>query len=359
MDEEPLGFLRTLVETASPSGFEDENLANWRERVEEVADEVETDAYGNTTATVNPGSETSVVVTGHVDEIALMVNHITDDGYVYLKKVGGIDTGVAQGQRLRIHGGDSDVPGVVARKPVHLQEDEEREKIPDMGEIYVDIGAEDAEEARDAGVHVGATATYEAGFEHLLGDTVAGRGLDNRIGAWIAAETLRSVDADELDVTLHATATVQEELGLRGARMAGYSLDPDVALVVDVTFATDVPDVAETEHGDVSLGEGPTLKHGKENHPVVLNRLREVADTNGIETQDEAIMTRGATDGDAFYVARGATPTVSVGVPNRNMHTTSELVDLNDLENARDLFTGFVESLEDGAGFGRPDSRSV
>ena len=354
MDEDSLDFLRTLVETPSPSGFEDENLANWRDRVDDVADEVHADAYGNTTATVNPGCDTSVVVTGHVDEIALMVNHITDDGYVYLKKVGGIDVGVAQGQRVRVHGEDGDVPGVVARKPVHLQEDEDREKIPDMGEIYVDIGAEDDEDAREAGVHVGATATYEAGFERLLGDTVAGRGLDNRIGAWIAAETLRAADPDELDVTLHATATVQEELGLRGARMAGYSLEPDVALVVDVTFATDVPDVAETEHGDVALGEGPTLKHGKENHPVVLDRLRDVADERSIGTQDEAIMTRGATDGDAFYVARGAIPTASVGVPNRNMHTTSELVDLTDLEAARDLFVGFVESLEDGAEFGRP-----
>ena len=136
--------------------------------------------------------------------------------------------------------------------------------------------------------------------------------------------------------------------------MAGYSLKPDVALVVDVTFATDVPDVTETQHGNVELGEGPTLKHGKENHPVVLRRLREVADERGIDTQDEAIMSRGATDADAFYTARGGIPTVSVGVPNRNMHTTSELVDMNDLEAARDLFVGFVESLDDGEEFGRP-----
>jgi putative aminopeptidase FrvX len=354
MEEDALGFLRELVETPSPSGFEDENLTNWRERVEGVAEELRTDAYGNTTATVNPGCENSIVVTGHVDEIGLMVNHVTEDGYVYLKKIGGIDVGVAQGQRLRIHGEDGEVPGVVARKPVHLQNDEERDKLPDMEDIYVDIGAEDDEVAREAGVHVGATATYETGFERLLGDTVAGRGLDNRIGAWIAAETLRAVDTDELDVTLHATATVQEELGLRGARMAGYSLEPDGALVVDVTFATDVPDVSKTEHGEVALGEGPTLKHGKENHPVLLDRLREVAEERGIETQDEAIMTRGATDADAFYVARGGIPTVSVGVPNRNMHTTSELVDLSDLEDARDLFVGFVESLDGDVEFGRP-----
>jgi len=354
MKEDSLEFLSTLVETPSPSGFEDENLENWRGRIDGVADEIKTDAYGNTTATISPGSDTSVVVTGHLDEIALMVNHVTKEGYVYLKKVGGIDTGVAQGQRVRIHGEDGDVPGVVARKPIHLQEDEEKEKIPDMHEIYVDVGAEDAEEAREEGVRVGATATYDAGFERLMGDVVAGRGLDNRIGAWIAAETLHAVEADELDVTLHATATVQEELGLRGAQMAGYSLKPDIALVVDVTFATDVPNVTETQHGEVELGEGPTLKHGKENHPVVLRRLREVADENGIDTQDEAIMSRGATDADAFYTARGGIPTVSVGVPNRNMHTTSELVDLNDLEAARDLFVGFVESLGAGDEFGRP-----
>jgi len=353
MEEEPLDFLRTLAETPSPSGFEDDNLRNWIERVEEVADEVRSDSYGNTTATLNPGCDTSVVVTGHIDEIGLMVNHITEDGYVHVKKVGGIDPGVAQGQRVRIHGGDGAVTGVVGRKPVHLQEDEERKEIPDLHEMYVDLGAEDAEAVRDAGVHIGAPATYDVGFEELLGDTVAGRGLDNRIGSWIAAETLRAVDAESLDVTLHATVTVQEELGLRGAQMAGYSLEPDAALVVDVTFASDVPNVDEKQHGTVELGEGPTLKHGKENHPGVVERLGGVAERLGIEIQNEAIMSRGATDADAFYVSRGGVPTAAVGVPNRNMHTTAEVVDLNDLEGARNLFVGFAEGLESDAGFSR------
>lgn len=353
MKKEPIEFLRTLVETPSPSGFEDDNLRNWRERVDGVADELKTDSYGNTTATLNPGCETSVVVTGHVDEIGLMVNHITEDGYVHVKKVGGIDPGVAQGQRVRIHGDDGDVTGVVGRKPIHLQEEEERTEIPDLHEMYVDLGADNRDEVRDAGVTVGAPATYDAGFEKLLGDAVAGRGLDNRIGAWIAAETLRAVDADALDVTLHATVTVQEELGLRGAQMAGYSLEPDVALVVDVTFASDVPNVDEKQHGTVELGEGPTLKHGKENHPLVVERLGDVAESLGIDVQNEALMSRGATDADAFYVSRGGVPTAAVGVPNRNMHTTAEVVDLSDLEGARDLFVGFAEGLEADEEFGR------
>lgn len=352
MEEDSLAFLRELVSTPGPSGYESDVLEVWRSRVEEGADEVRVDAYGNTTATLNPGADSSVVVTGHADEIGFMVNHVTEEGFVYVKKVGGVDAGIAPGKRVVIHGRDGGVLGVVGRKPVHLQEEEEKGEAPDIEDLYVDVGAGSREEALDAGVHVGATATYDVGFESLLGDVVAGRGLDNRIGLWAAAEAFRLVDAAELDVTLHAAATVQEELGLRGARMLSYSLEPDVALVVDVTFATDVPGVEKTQHGEVALGEGPSLKHGKENHPVVLERLREAAEERGIGLQEEAIMSRGATDADAFYVSRGGVPTASVGVPNRYMHTTAELVDLRDLEAVRDLFAGFVVDLGGDADFG-------
>lgn len=352
MDEDSLGFLRELVETPGPSGYEGDVLEVWRGRVEDSADEVRVDAYGNTTATLNPGMDSSVVLTGHADEIGFMVNHVTEEGYVYMKKVGGVDAGIAPGKRLVIHGRDGPVRGVVGRKPVHLQEEEERGEAPDIEDLFVDVGAGSREEAREAGVHVGASATYDVGFDSLLGDVVVGRGLDNRIGLWVAAEAFRAVEQGDLDVTLHAGATVQEELGLRGARMLSYSLEPSVALVVDVTFATDVPGIEATQHGEVELGGGPSLKHGKENHPAVLERLREAASERGIDLQEEAIMSRGATDADAFYVSRGGIPTASVGVPNRYMHTAAELVDLGDLEAVRDLFKGFVVDLEGDASFG-------
>lgn len=353
MEADSKEFLKTLLETPSPSGFESDNLENWRERTEEVADEVASDSYGNTVATLNPDAESSVVVAGHVDEIGMMVKHVTEDGYLYVKKIGGVDEGVAEARRVVVHGDDGAVPGVTGRKPVHLQEDEEREEVADIDDVFVDVGAEDRGDVEDLGVRVGCPVTYDVGYTELHDDVVAARGLDNRVGSWVAAEVLRAVDSDELDVTLHAVVTVQEELGLRGAKMAGYSLEPDVALVVDVTFATDVPGVEETKHGVVEVGDGPTLKHGKENHPVVLERLRESADGVDVELQDEAMMSRGATDADAFYVSRGGVPTASVGVPNRNMHTTSEVVDLSDLEDARDLFAAFAESAEPDDGYGR------
>lgn len=336
-------FLKKLLETPSPSGYEAENLGHWRNRVKDFADEVSSDSYGNTVATVNPDAGSSVLVAGHLDEIGLMVNHVTDDGYLYVKKIGGVDEAVAEARRVVVHGEDGDVYGVTGRKPVHLQDEGSDEGSTELSDVYVDVGADGREEVEEAGVRVGSPVTYDAGYQELQGDVVAARGLDNRVGSWVAAEVLRAVDPDELDVTLHAAVTVQEELGLRGAKMSGYSIDPDVALIVDVTFATDVPDIDETSHGAVELGEGPTLKHGKENHPVVLERLRDVAEDRGVELQNEAIMVRGATDADAFYVSRGGVPTASVGIPNRNMHTTSELVDLNDITAARDLFTGFVE----------------
>ncbi|MFB6282822.1 MAG: M42 family metallopeptidase [Halobacteria archaeon] len=344
MEEGSEQFLETLIETPSPSGFEESNLLNWRERVEGQVDELETDAYGNTTATLNPGCETSVVLTGHVDEIGFMVNHITDDGYIYLKKIGGVDLGVAQGQRVMVHG-DGDVPGVIGRTPVHLQETED-EKQPEIDDIYVDVGAEDADDVRDMGIEVGDTATYDVGLQQLGNDVVAGRGLDNRIGVWVVAEALRQIDGDELDVTVHGVATVQEELGLRGAKMSSYSIDPDAALVVDVTFSTDVPKVSPEKHGVVELGEGPSLKHGKENHPALVEGLEETADELEVDLQHEAILSHGATDADAFFVSRGGIPSVFVGVPNRNMHTPAELVSTSDLEDVRDLFTGYVENLD-------------
>lgn len=353
MESDSKEFLRQLLETPSPSGFESENLENWRARAADVADEVRTDSYGNTVATVNPDAESSVVVAGHVDEIGMMVNHVTDDGYLYVKKIGGVDEGVAEARRVVLHGDEGPVQGVTGRKPVHLQEDEERDEVPEMEEVFVDVGAEDREEVEDAGVRVGSPVTYDVGYTELRNEVVAARGLDNRVGSWVAAEVLRSVDADELDVALHGVVTVQEELGLRGAKMAGYSIEPDVVLVVDVTFATDVPGIDETKHGELEVGGGPTLKHGKENHPVVLERLREAAEAADVEVQDEAMMSRGATDADAFYVSRGGVPTASVGVPNRNMHTTSEVVDLNDLEAARELFAGYAERASPEDDYGR------
>ncbi len=346
MEAEQKQFLKDLLETPSPSGFETENLRRWRERAEEAADTVRSDSYGNTVATVNPGADASVVVAGHVDEVGMMVNHVSEDGFLYVKKVGGLDEGVAEARRVVVHGEEGDVSGVTGRKPIHLQEDEDKESPPEIADVYVDVGVDSEEEARQLGVHVGAPVTYDVGYTELAEDVVAGRGIDNRIGCWVAAETLHAVERDELDVTLHAVATVQEELGLRGAEMTGYNLEADVALVVDVTFATDTPDVTESKHGTVEVGEGPTLKHGKENHPIVLKKLQDAAKERGIPVQREAIMTRGATDADAFYVSRGGVPTASVGVPNRYMHTTSEVVDLGDVEATRDLFTGYLENAD-------------
>jgi endoglucanase len=351
MDEDATAFLERLVASPSPSGSEDAAIAHWRDRLADHAATTETDAYGNTVATLNPGAGTSLVLAGHADEIAFMVNHVTDEGFVYVERVGGVDAAIAEGRRVTLHGTDGPVSGVTGRKPIHLQEDEEREETPDIEDVYVDVGAPDAEAVEDAGIRVGDYITYDVGFESLQGDVVAGRGLDNRIGIWAAAEALRGIDPDELDVTVHAVATVQEELGLRGARMIGYDLDPDVVLAVDVTFATDVPGIEPTAHGDVALGDGPCLKHGKENHPAVVERLEDVARNGDLPLQHETLMTRGATDADAFSVARGAVPTASVGVPNRNMHTTSELVDLRDLSACRELLAGFATSLEPDAAF--------
>lgn len=182
------------------------------------------------------------------------------------------------------------------------------------------------------------------GLERLLDETITGRGLDNRIGLWTAAEAFRELAREELDVTVHAVATVQEEVGLQGAKMISYSLNPDVALVVDVTFATDTPEVKFEDHGETKLGEGPTLYRGIFNHPRVLDRLRSVAGDRDIPIQTDAVLGDG-TDAGGFFTARSGIPTAWVGVPTRYLHTPVESVDLRDVANARDLVVGFVASL--------------
>ncbi len=348
MDMESRNFLESLIDTASPSGFESDNLEKWLDRAGGYADEVWSDAYGNSVATLNPGMDTEVVVAGHSDEIGLMVSHITEDGFLYVRKVGGVDIGALPGKKVNIHGGDEVVKGVIGRKPIHLQKENEREEIPDLEEIYLDIGVEDRSEAKDIGVHVGAPVTVDIGYDELENELITGRGLDNRVGIWSACEILRKIDPDELDVTVHSVATVQEELGLKGAQMISYDIDPDLSLIMDVTFATDVPSIDEKEHGSIELGEGPSLKHGKENHPVLIEELRSAADRFGIDIQHEAMTNRGATDADAFYVSRGGIPTLSIGIPNRNMHTPVEIVDESDLDALTDLLSSFLMDMDRG-----------
>ena len=334
MDDSRRKFLESLLGTASPSGFETPGQRVWVEYVSEFADRVETDAYGNAVAVLEGGPST-IALAGHGDEIGLMVRDIDDSGFLRLTRIGGSDRTVSKGQHVNVHTDSGPVPGVVGQTAIHLR-DRDGDGVDDIAEQYVDIGATDREEATEL-VETGDPITFDQTVSDLENGRIAARGLDNRIGTWAAAEGLRRAAERGPEATVCAVSTVQEEVGLRGARMVGFDLAPDAAVAVDVTHATDQPDSPPQKDTGVELGEGPVVARGSANHPALVSATREVADDTDIEVQLQASGNRTGTDADAFYTARGGIPSLNLGVPNRYMHTPVETLDLADLDRTADL----------------------
>lgn len=352
----PYDFLKTLLNTPSPSGFETRGQKVWVDYVKQFADSVEIDAYGNAFATLTPSSgkgDPTILMSGHVDEIGLMISHISDEGFLYFKGIGGVDKALIRGQRMTIHGVKGPVLGVTGLLAIHMQESDDRNKVPEMHTMHIDIGVSSRQEA-EALVAIGDPITYTAEFQELQGGRFVARGCDNRIGAWAAAEGLRlaSLEKENLRAKIVAVSTIQEENGLYGATMAGYSVHPDVALVVDVTHATDTPHCSKPKHGEVIMGKGPVISFGSVNHPVVNARLRIIAEKANIPLQSEANPRWTGTDADEIFKQRGGIPTVSIGVPNRYMHSPVEMIQYSDLEQTAQLLAAFALGAEEGERFG-------
>ena len=343
MRSDSFQFLKKLLETPSPSGFETSGQRVWLDYVSEFADEVSSDAYGNCTAVINPKGSPRILLTGHSDEIGFMVQFINDEGFIYFKSIGGSDPALARGQRVVVHGRKGAVAGVIGQLAIHMQEPDDRKKVPDLHQMFIDIGAKSKADAQKQ-VRVGDPITYDYGVVELGNGRIAARGCDNRIGTFAAAEALRWVaeNRKKLKACVIAASTIQEENGLYGATMTGYSVKPDIALVVDVTHATDIPLCTKSKHGDVKLGEGPVISLGSSNHPVVNARLEAVAKREKIEIQFEANPRWTGTDADAIFLQRGGVPTVSIGLPNRYMHSPVEVIELDDLEEIGKLMGAFA-----------------
>ena len=349
MDDRQREFLDDLLTTPSPSGYETAGQRVWIDYVSEFADEVRTDEYGNAIAVLE-GDGPEVAFAGHADEIGFIVRRIDDDGFVHLGRIGGSDKTVSRGQHVTIHGSDGPVHGVIGQTAIHLRDGDD-DGYDDVREQKVDVGVEDGDAAREL-VEVGDPITFASTVEELQGDRLAARGVDNRVGIWTAAEGLRQAAERDVDATVYAVSTVQEEVGLQGARMVGFDLAPDAAIAVDVTPAVDYPDAPGDRTGDVSLGEGPVVARGSANHPVVVDAVREAAGDAEIDVQLEAAGIRTGTDADAFYVQQGGIPSLNLGLPNRYMHTPVEVIDTGDLAAAADLLGAFAERAGEYEDFG-------
>jgi len=350
MREESFEFLKSLVETASPSGFEQAVQKRVREYVAAFADEVRTDVHGNVIAVKNPGAPLRVMLAGHCDEIGLMVTNITKEGFIYFAAIGGIDPATITGQRVVIHGAQGPVSGVIGRKPIHLMEKEDIGKVQKLHELWIDVGAKDEEDAKRL-VAVGDPVTTDVGLVRLQNDLVAARAFDDRVGAFVVMEALRLLADRQIAVSLYAVSTVQEEIGLRGAHTSAYSIDPHVGIAVDVGFDSDFPTVDKNRVGDIRLGAGPVLHRGPNINPVVERRLLETARAKEIPWQMQAEPRATGTDANAIQISRAGVAAGLISIPNRYMHTPVEVVSLTDLEQCAVLLAEFVAGLENDETF--------
>jgi len=352
MREQSLEFLKTLVNTPSPVGHEVRGQRVWLDYAGQFADTTFSDAYGNCVAVLNKGGSPRLMLAGHADEIAMAVNYITDEGYIYVRKMGGVDASITRAQRVLIHTRNGPIKGVVGSVAPHLKKEEDNPKPPKIHDLFIDIGAADRKEAGKL-VQIGDPVTLTDEFDVLRNGLVIARAFDNRVGTFAVAETLRLLRETKtrLQAEVCAVSNVQEEVGLLGARQIAYSLNPDVALVVDVTHATDYPTVNKTQHGVVRIGRGPTLTRGGCNHPEVLARLEAVAKAGRIPFQREAMSNTSGTDADAIFWTRGGIASALVSLPNRYMHSPVELISLKDLQLIPELLAAFAASLKKGEEF--------
>ena len=347
MRNKSLEFLRTLINTPSPSGHEARGQRVWLDYVKAYADETYSDAYGNCVAVLNKGGSPRVMVAGHADEIALTVNYITKEGYIYVRRLGGVDPAITKAQRVVIHSRRGPVKGVVGNVAPHLTMADKDRKLPEIYDLFIDIGVSSRKEAEKL-VRIGDPITLADEFELLRNDLAIARAFDNRIGTFAVAEALRllSEEREGLQCEVNAVSNIMEEVGLLGARQIAYSLKPDLALVVDVTHATDYPTVSETQHGEVKIGRGPAITHGGCTHPEIVTRLEKVAAKQKIDLQHEAASNSTGTDTDAIFWTRGGIPSALISLPNRYMHSPVELVSLKDLEQIPRLIAAFARSLK-------------
>ena len=347
-------LLRQLLTAAGPSGYEQAPARVWREGCAAFAAEVGADNVGSSRALVpgNAGGPTLAIV-GHIDEIGLHITHIDDDGQLRFGQVGGWDPIVLVAQRARVHTRGGAIEGVIGRKPIHLLREEDRKKGPELKDLHLDIGATSGDEAREM-VRIGDVAVIDAAPIELRGDRLVSRALDNRIGCYVAAQAARlAASGDGPPGDVWALAVVQEETTFAGARTSAFALEPDVAIVVDVTFATDQPGIELGQMTKHALGSGPVIARGTMLHPRVFELLYETGEREGIEFTLESLGRASGTDADAIHLSRAGVPTGVVSVPCRYIHSPVEMASLDDIDATARLIAAFARRLQPGTSFER------
>lgn len=352
MRPDSLAFLKEIVNVPSPSGFEERAAEVYRGYTRPFADKINTDVHGNVWSILNPEAKMKVMLAGHMDEIGFIIHYISDEGLLYFSTIGGHDSVIPVGQRVWIHGKEQ-VPGIIGRKAIHLLEEEEKKKKPEIKDLWIDIGASSREEAEEM-ISLGDCVTYQYEFQQLMGDRATARGFDNKMGSFIVAEALRILKEDgglDPGVGVYAVATVQEEIGLRGARTASFGIAPQSGLAVDVNHAIDYPSVSKTKHGQLDVGKGPSVMRGANANPLVFKMIVDGAKEEEIPYQVDVAPGGTGTDGNAMQINMGGMAVGILGVALRYMHTPCELLSLTDVENCARLMAAYCRRVKPDTDF--------
>lgn len=346
MEDSARQFFRSAIQTPSPSGFEEPIQSLIRQYVSPHVAQTRTDVHGNLIASAGDPGGPRLMYAGHCDQIGMLISYIDEFGFLYAQTIGGWDPQQLIGQPMTIWTSQGPVPAVISRKPIHLLSAKERTKVVDLDELWLDIGAKDNAQASEL-VRIGDPVTLELKYRELIGDLVSGPGMDNKSGMWTVMEAIRraATDAASLRCHLHSVATVQEEIGLRGAKTAAGSINPSVAIAVDVTHASDCPKIDKQKQGDIAVGGGPVIFRGPNINAKVAARLMELCESDSIPYQLAAIGRATPNDANALQIHGGGVATGLVAIPNRYMHSAVEVISLADIDNVAKLLTAFALSL--------------
>ncbi len=348
MDESRVEFLRRLIASPSPSGFEQPIQEVIRTEISQYTDVVRTDLHGNVIASLNPEGSPRVMLTAHCDELGFIIRYIDDQGFLYFAPIGGFDPSTLPGERVHVYTSSGPLLGVIGSRAVHLMDSDERSRAPTLKNMWIDIGVSSREEAQQL-VPLGSVATRASQLEILRGQLIVSRALDNKSGIFSILEAMRRLheQREKLKASVHFVSTVQEETGLRGARTSAYEINPHIALTVDVTFTSDHPETSKQLLGDVKVNGGPGLTIGGFTNPRVYKLLVAAATNAGINYQYDIQAGYTGTDNDNVQVSRGGVATGLLNIPCRYMHTGSEIVSLKDINDTAELMARFVLMLDE------------
>lgn len=344
MDEQATSFLDRLLTTPGVSGYEGPVQEVVRSYIEPHADQMQTDLHGNLIAAKGLGRPVRVMLAGHCDQIGMLVSQIDDSGFVFTQTVGGWDPTQLVGQAVVIWTNDGPINGVISRKAIHLQDENEKKQLVKANELWIDCGVVEAAELRTR-IQIGDSVTLRLGYQKLIGEAISGPAMDDRVGVWVVMEVLRRLSNQITNVALYSVSTVQEEIGLRGSKTAAYSIDPQIGIAVDVTHASDCPAIDRRQIGDIYLGRGPVIFRGPNINAKISQRMIELARKLEIPHQIAALGRAASNDSNSLQISRAGVATGLISIPNRYMHSAVETVSLRDLDGAATLIGEFVKSI--------------